>query len=165
MEFDLLAAITGGFIGAVVMTLMMNGAKAAGMTSMDMVLMQGAMVTGDRKKAKGIGLVTHLVMMGAIVLGSIYAWLFSLLDVAPEDLWWVGALIGVVHGIIAGMAMAMMPTMHPRMGGDADTAGDEIHLRSPGLFGKNHGKMTPVGIMMAHIVYGLVVGLVYGWLV
>jgi hypothetical protein len=44
------------------------------------------------------------------------------------------------------------------------TAPQEVRLVAPGLFAKNYGPMTPVGLVMGHVVYGLVVALVYGWL-
>jgi hypothetical protein len=167
MEFQILPAIVAGFAGGVVMTLMMNMAKAAGMTEMDMAVMQGSMVTGDRGKAKAIGMFTHLVMMSAVVFGTIYALLFNAFGIAEGDAWWVGAAFGAVHGVIAGIAFAMMPAMHPRMGDSSpsDVAEQGLRLRAPGVFGKNYGAMTAPGMLMAHVLYGLVVGLVYAWLV
>lgn len=149
------------------MTLMMTAMNKAGKTAMGMALLQGAMFTGDPGKAKGIGLFTHLVMMSAIVFGSIYAVLFSWLDTAPANAWWVGALAGVVHGIVAGLAMAMIPAMHPRVHAGASVHGGAhapVELAPPGLFAKNYGAATVPGIVMAHAVYGLVVGLVYALL-
>lgn len=167
MEFQFIPAIVAGFVGAVVMTVMMSMAKAAGMTSMDMVLIQGAMFTGDERKARGIGMVTHLVMMGAVVFGSLYALAFAGLGVSTSNAWWIGALIGAAHGVVAGLVFAMMPAMHPRMGDAApatvgpDGHSNGVHLKDPGLFGHNYGSMTPGGVLMAHVIYGLVVGLVY----
>lgn len=165
MGFELLPALAAGFVGTVVMTAMMSMAKTAGMTEMDMLLIQGAMVTGDRAKAKLIGLFTHVVMIGAIVFGSLYAILFSALDVSEGDAWWVGAVIGAAHGVVAGVAMAMMPAMHPRMGGQPRPGDPGVHLAAPGPFAKNYGPATPAGLVMVHVAFGLVLGLVYGWLV
>lgn len=165
MEFEFLPAIVAGFAGGAVMSLMMGMAKAAGMTEMDMALIEGAMFTGDPDKAKAIGMFVHLVMMSAIVVGSIYALLFAAFGVASGNAWWVGALIGVVHGIVAGVGFAMIPAMHPRMGTSPQPATSGVHLPPPGVFGKNMGAMTPAGVLMAHVLYGLVVGLVYGALV
>lgn len=145
----------------------MNMAKAAGMTEMDMALIQGSMVSGQRGTAKAIGLFTHLVVMSAVVFGIIYGLLFSALGIQENNAWWVGALFGAIHGMIAGMAFAMMPAMHPRMGKQPKSGSrdGELQLAPPGLFGKNYGSMTPAGVLMAHIVFGLVLGFVYGLLV
>lgn len=168
IEFEIGPALAAGFVASVVMTLMMTGAKAAGMTGMPpMPLVMGAMFSGDRKKAMAVGGMAHFVMMGTIVFGLAYAAAFAALD---EDAWWVGALIGAVHGLVVGVvAMPMMPSMHPRMSDDlpgpggqtvVETAG-EVQLAAPGLLGARWGGMTPLGLVMGHAVYGVVLALVY----
>jgi hypothetical protein len=170
MAFDFWPAVIAGLAGGVVMTAMMTMMRKAGKTAMDMALLQGSMFTGDRGKARALGLFSHLVMMSAIVFGSAYALLFSWFQIEADNAWWVGAIIGLVHGLVAGMAMAMMGAMHPRMrsaematSGAVGTA-DTLQLEPPGFFAKNYGGATPPGILVAHVVYGLVVGLVYAWL-
>lgn len=169
MTYEFWPAVIAGLVAGVVMTMLMTMMRKAGKTEMDMALLQGTMFTGDRGKARGIGLFSHVVMMSAIVFGSIYALLFMVLDVAAGSAWWVGAVIGVVHGMVAGMAMAMMPAMHPRMRASADAtigggASSGVELDPPGFFARNYGAATPAGLVMAHLIYGLLVGLVYAWL-
>ena len=73
------------------------------------------------------------------------------------------------------MVMPMMPKMHPRMDDDATSAGmsgsetvtggaSGLRVAAPGVLGSRWGTMTPVGIVMGHAVYGLVVALVYQWI-
>lgn len=156
MEFNFWAAILAGFLGGSAMSAPMTMMIKAGKTEMDMELMEGAMFTGDPSRAKAIGLVIHLVMMSALVIGSIYALLFSALGVSAGNAWWVGAGFGVLHGVIAGMGMAMMAMMHPRMGPQPASAGvSGVSLGEPGLFARNYGKATPTGVLIAHTVYGL----------
>lgn len=157
-------AVIGGLLGGIVMSMMMAMARKAGKTKMDIELMEGAFFTGDPKSAKAIGFFMHLVIMSALLFGTIYALLFAALDVAVADAWWYGALFGLVHGLVAGTAMVMMPLMHPRMGPEPVVATAGVHLESPGLFAKNYGAMTPAGELASHILYGLILGLVYGWL-
>lgn len=105
-------------------------------------------------------------LAGTIVFGLGYAALFVALDDASVL---TGLLIGVGHGIVAGVAMAMMGAMHPRMdppplGGNGEvvtTVAGEVRLVEPGLFAKNYGPMTPVGLLMGHAAYGVVVALIY----
>ncbi len=167
MGFEFWPAVVAGFAGGLVMTGMMVMLRKAGKTEMDMALLQGAMFTGDRGKARVIGLFTHLVMMSALALGSLYAALFALFDTSAGNAWWAGALIGVVHGLVAGMAMAMMPAVHPRMRGAKAAVGPgaahSLELGPPGPFARNYGSATPPGGMVAHVMYGLV-GLVYALL-
>jgi hypothetical protein len=69
--------------------------------------------------------------------------------------------------------MPMMPATHPRMDAQLVGAGGPAHgavvqevggrgasLR-PRVLGKDWGGMTPVGLLMGHAVYGLVLALVY----
>jgi len=174
VEFDLLAALAGGLVATLVMTAMMQMAARAGMTDMPpMPLVMGSMMSGDRKTATAIGGMLHFLVMGTVFFGVVYGSLFTAFD---DDGWWVGLLIGVVHALIAGvMFMPMMPKMHPRMSTDVvgvgtpqasgtvavDTRG-EVTVAAPGVLGKNWGGMTPVGFVMGHAVYGLVLALVYG---
>jgi hypothetical protein len=65
----------------------------------------------------------------------------------------------------------MMPAMHPRMSGPTPADGPvsleagEVHLSAAGPFGAAWGGMTPVGMIMGHAVYGVVLALVYQALV
>jgi hypothetical protein len=173
MDFQFWPAVVAGFAGGAVMTVVMTMMRTSGKTEMDMALIEGTMLTGDRDKAKALGTMMHLVVMSALVIGSVYAALFALFEVSSSNAWWIGALFGVAHGLLAGVMMGMMPKMHPRMAESADAVDRGRHeasegsllLKPPGVFAKNYGKATPVGVVMVHAIYGLVTGLVYGLLV
>jgi hypothetical protein len=173
VEFDLAGALVGGFVASVVMTALMTMARQAGMTDMPpMPLVIGSMLSGNRARAMSMGAIAHLVVMGTVVFGIVYGLLFSAFD---SDAWWVGTLIGVAHGLIVGVVfMPMMPAMHPRMPGELVAAGTApapgtvatddrggLRIAAPGMLGRNWGGMTPVGLVMGHAVYGLVLALVY----
>lgn len=171
MEFNLVIGWVAGLAGAIAMTLLMKMGSSMGMSKMpDMAVIQGAMFTDDERTAKRIGMFTHLGMMGAVVFGTAYAALFAAFGTAS---WLAGIGIGVVHGLVAGaVGMPMMGSMHPRMKpaeflGGATLRSDPSGLRiaEPGFFGRNYGDGTPMGLVMGHAVYGLVVALVYGALV
>lgn len=167
MEFAFWPALVAGAAGGLVMTVLMTMMRKAGATRMDMELLQGTMFTGDKSKARAIGLFTHVVMMSGLVLGSLYGLVFALFGTEPGDAWWIGAVLGLVHGLIAGLVIAMVPAIHPRIdsgGARGDRDRGEVRLDPPGIYGKNYGAMTPPGVIMAHVIYGLVVGLVYAWL-
>ena len=170
MEFNIWAGLLGGFVGTVVMTAMMRAGKSMGITNMPgMPLIQGAMMTDDPDKARKIGMVTHIIM-GTIVFGIIYAAIFAAFG-GPA--WLTGLIVGAVHGVVAGVFMKMVGETHPRMEAVANFTGDEtwrhdatgLHIAKPGLFAKNYGSATPAGLVMAHVVFGLVVGIVYGLIV
>ncbi len=167
MTFSIWAGMLGGFAGTIAMIALMKMASAMGASSMPpMPLIQGAMFTDDPNKAKKIGMFTHIVVMGTLVFGTAYAAIFAALGTAG---WLSGLIIGVVHGVLAGVFMKMMGRTHPRMEAAAHFTGGEawrhdstgLHIAKPGLFGKNYGPMTPMGLLMAHAVFGLLVGAVY----
>ncbi|MDQ3217984.1 MAG: hypothetical protein M3Q18_09095 [Actinomycetota bacterium] len=159
MEFDLLPALIAGFVGTVAMTVGMTMGKSMGMTTMDIALIGGGMMSGDERKARRAGMFIHLIVMGTLVFGSIYAFLFQALESAS---WVTGLIVGVVHGAVVGiMAMPMMGAIHPRM----MPAAEGFQLDPPGIMGVNYGRGTPLGLLMGHAVYGVVVALVYSGLV
>jgi len=159
VEFELLPALIAGFSGTVAMTLGMTMGKSMGMTTMDIALISGGMMSGDERKARRAGMFIHLIVMGTLVFGSIYAFLFQALESAS---WVTGLIVGVVHGAVVGiMAMPMMGAIHPRM----KPAAEGFQLDPPGIMGVNYGKGTPLGLLMGHAVYGVVVALVYSGLV
>lgn len=163
MDFEILPALLAGWAAGAAMTAAMIVMRRSGQTEMDMVLMQGAMFTDDQRRARVLGAVLHLVLMAGLVFGTVYAGLFTLLTVASDNAWWVGALLGVGHGLLAGMVMVLMPRMHPRMerGPAAEPTAGALLLKSPGLFARNYGAATPVGLVLAHALYGSVIGIVY----
>lgn len=170
MEFSLVAGLVAGLAGTAVMSMMMKMAGSMGMTEMPpMELVTGAMMTGDETRAKQLGIGVHWIMLGTVVFGLGYAALFSALGTAS---WLTGVVIGAIHGLVVGLvAMPMMPAMHPRMAADAPISGTvgtvdgAVQLSAPGVFGSRWGSMTPVGLMMSHVVYGIIAALVYQALV
>jgi hypothetical protein len=145
------SAIVAGVVATAVMTILMYLGKIMGMP-MDMLRMLGLMFVGPGSGAVTIlGLVAH-VMMG-VVFAIIYVLLFNLFGIAPSWQW--GAIFGAVHGVLAGLAFGMMPALHPRMG-------DGEELSAPGLFGRNLGAIVPAGVILLHVIFGAVVGWVYG---
>ncbi len=165
MTFQVVPALLAGFVATVVMTAMMTLAGKMGLTQMPpMTLVTGSMMTDDPERARRLGIMAHYILMGTVVFGLIYAGLFSAFGSASVL---TGLIIGAVHGVIVGaMAMPMMPAMHPRMvdsplGGTVTTGGGTVTLSKPGFFGANWGGMTPIGLLIGHLVYGLVAALVY----
>lgn len=148
---DIVSAIIAGLVATAIMTATMYMGRAMGMP-MDMPRMLGLMFTGPGNTGMvyTLGLIVHF-MMGAI-FGIIYALVFNIVGVDASWLW--GAILGALHGVVAGVAFGMMPMMHPRMG-------DGQVLDPPGMFGKDYGPMVPVGVIILHVIFGLVVGLLY----
>ncbi len=154
-NYDPAAAVLAGLVGAVAMLAVIYGGRAMGMTTMDLLRTLGTMVAPDASKqtAYGIGLMMHL-MMGA-AFGLVHAGILTAFDPTTNGAaTFLGFVLGVVHGLIITMILPMMLTMaHPLV-----RRGD---IAQPGLALTGFGAMTPVGVTMAHGVFGLVAGAIY----
>ncbi len=154
MDFG--AAIVAGVVGTVVMTaiLYMGMAMMPRQMTMNLLYMLGTMMTSNKVMAYGIGAMMHGAM--GIVLGLIHIAVFQALGLVSAVAAW-GLLFGFVHYLAVGMGMGMIGTMHPLMRNG--------QMPAPGLYVRNFPPMTVMGFLMLHLVYGLVVALVYEGLV
>ena len=100
-----------------------------------------------------IGAMMHL-MMGA-VFGIVHAGLLHATDPSTEGgAAGLGALFGAGHGMIVAAMMPIMLTMaHPLVRNGT--------MPAPGVAMTGMGKMTPMGIVMAHVAFGVVAGSIY----
>jgi hypothetical protein len=119
--------------------------------------MLGTMVTPNRDRAKVIGVGIHLVN----------GWVFSLIYVAAFHLWggpawWKGAAIGLVHSLFVLTAgMSAMPGIHPRMASVRQGPTVVRQLEPPGFLAIHYGIRTPISVVLAHVVFGIVLGTFY----
>jgi hypothetical protein len=146
-----------GFVGTVVLTSLMAGSQALGLTRMNIPFMLGTMVTPNRDRAKLIGFGMHLVN----------GWLFAGLYAAAfqswrRATWWLGMLIGLVHAcFVLVAALPMLPGMHPRMASEQQGPTPTRQLEPPGFLALNYGQRTPLSVVLAHLVYGGILGAFY----
>jgi len=146
-----------GFISTLLMTIMETGGQAIALTRVDFPFMLGTIFTSDRDRAKFYGFLIHVVN----------GWAFSLLYVLAfeawhQATWWRGVIIGVFHGLfVLLVVMDIMPGIHPRMASEQNGPTAARQLEPPGLMGVNYGARTPVSILLAHMVFGAVLGAFY----
>ena len=149
------ACLVGGFAGTVVLTTIMAGSQGLGITRMNIPYLLGTIFTPNRDRAKIYGVLAHIV----------FGWIFSLVygaafHVMGESSWWFGAAIGLVHGAFAlTVVMPALPGMHPRMASEVHGPTVVRQLEPPGFLARNYGRRTPVSVLVAHVVYGVVLGL------
>lgn len=146
---------TFGVAATVLLTGVMIGAQLAGWSRMDLPLMLGTMFVADPDRARLAGFVVH-VGMGQ-VFALFYASAFALLGTAT---WWLGGLFGLFHGLAAlTVLIRVVAGIHPRMA--SDRAGPEVGamLEPPGPLGLHYGRQTPVFALVAHVAYGMTLGL------
>ncbi|MDP9474039.1 MAG: hypothetical protein M3Q71_25845 [Chloroflexota bacterium] len=146
-----------GFVGTVILTTLMAGSQALGLTRMNIPFMLGTIVTPDRDRAKLVGFGMHLAN----------GWLFAALYAATfqswrRASWWLGALVGLVHALfVLVAAMPLLPGMHPRMASEQRGPTPTRQLEPPGVLALNYGKRTPISVVLAHLVYGAILGAFY----
>jgi uncharacterized membrane protein YagU involved in acid resistance len=146
-----------GFVATVALTTIMSASQGFGFTRMSLPYMLGTMFTPSRDRAKLVGFFLHMVN----------GWLFSLIYVAAfhlwdEATWWRGALIGLVHAsFVLTAGMWLMPGLHPRMASEQQGPTLMRQLEPPGFLALHYGYETPLSVIFAHIVFGMILGGVY----
>jgi hypothetical protein len=76
--------------------------------------------------------------------------------------WWKGVAIGVVHAMfVLAVGLPALPGLHPRMASEAQGPTVVRQLEPPGFLALHYGARTPVSVVVAHVVYGLVMGVMY----
>ena len=144
-----------GLIATAALTVVMIAAQLAGRTRLDLPLVLGTLVTEDPDRARVAGFFIHLAAGQVFALG--YAAAFALLDRAT---WWIGALLGILHGAVAlTVLVPLLPGVHPRMASHRAGPASSAVLEPPGLFGLNYGVQTPAVAAVAHLIYGILLGL------
>jgi hypothetical protein len=93
------------------------------------------------------------------ILSLVYV---GLLHAAGVFGWWAGALVGLVHGaFVLAVAMPALPGLHPRMAGATSGPTVTAPLEPPGFLARNYGIRTPIATLVAHVVFGAVIGAFY----
>jgi hypothetical protein len=150
-------ALLWGFAATVVLTTLMSASRSLRLTRMDIPFLLGTMFTADRHKAKWIGFVVHILIGWGFAL--IYAAAF---ESARLSTWWFGGLIGFVHAsFVLTVGMSVAASIHPRMASEESGPDPTRMLEPPGFLILNYGRGTPIATMVAHLVYGGVLGYFY----
>lgn len=147
---------TFGFGATVALTAILVAAQLAGRTRMDIPMMLGTIFVEDPDRARVVGSLMHLVNGQFFAL--FYASGFALLGISA---WWLGGLFGLLHGIAAlTLIIPLLPGIHPRMASDRQGPSGGVTLEPPGLLGLNYGRATALVTLVAHVTYGMLLGLV-----
>jgi hypothetical protein len=119
------------------------------------------MVTSDRNLAMPIGTAMHIVL--GLVFAFFYAAIFESLGSATG---WLGALIGIGQGLFMLLVlMPMLPGLHPRMASELQGPTPTRQLQPPGFLALHYGRATPIVALIAHALYGGIIGSFYAILV
>jgi hypothetical protein len=146
-----------GFVGTVALTGFMAAGQGLGLSRMSLPFMLATMFTADRDRAKLLGFGVH----------ALNGWLFAFLYAAAFESWRRasiarGALIGLVHGLfVLLVGMRLLPGLHPRMASEQQGPTPTRQLEPPGFMALHYGRRTPLSVLVAHVVYGTILGAFY----
>jgi hypothetical protein len=144
-----------GLVATSILTAVMIAAQLAGLSRLDLPLILGTIVTDDPDHARVAGFLLHLAVGQGFALG--YAATFALLDTAT---WWLGGLLGLLHvAIVLTVGVPLLAGIHPRMASNRAGPASTAVLEPPGLLGLNYGSQTPAVAIVAHLAYGVALGL------
>jgi hypothetical protein len=148
-------ALAGGLVGTVVLTSSLRAAQELGLTRMDLPLLLGTIFTGDRGRAAVIGYA--LQFFNGLAFAAVYGLIFWATGTAG---WLFGALLGVVQALFVGSALlyVLLPAVNPRMGTAWTDAEESPVLEPPGFMMANYGTHTVTATVVAHILYGAIIG-------
>jgi uncharacterized membrane protein YagU involved in acid resistance len=145
-----------GFTGTIILSTIFAVTQGLGMTRMSIPYLLGTMVTRDRDRARLLGIAIHVVI--GWVLSLLYCIAFEVWGAS----WWRGGFFGLVHALfVLGVLMPAMPGLHPAMASERRGPTVVRQLEPPGLFGLHYGVQTPVTVVLAHLVFGLILGALY----
>lgn len=154
---DWLGVIAWGLLATLVMTAMMAAAPPLGLSRVSLPFILGTAFTPDRALAGIIGLGVHVI--NGWIAAFLYAFAFERFH---EAHWWLGAILGALHGgLVLVVLLPLLPGMHPRMASEWRGPEPTRELEPPGFMGLHYGRWTPAIIIVAHIVYGTILGALY----
>lgn len=144
MEVNLFIAALAGFIGAIILTLLIYLLKLGGQ-NLDIPYLIGTRFVdiSDRKKVYVVGVTLHLLIGAG--WGVLYVILLTAMAVTPN--WPAGMLWGLAHGIFVGAMMGILAETHPAIG-------DGKAIPDPGIMGQSWGTLIPYYVLIFHIIYG-----------
>jgi len=154
---NLVSAVLWGFVGTVVLTGTLSGSQAFGLTRMNLPFMLGTMFTPGRDRAKIIGVFIHF--LNGWIFAFVYCAAFESWNLAT---WWAGSGIGGIHALfILLVGMPVLPSIHPRMANEEHGPTPTRQLEPPGFMALNYGRRTPISVLVAHLIYGGIIGAFY----
>jgi hypothetical protein len=146
---DIAAALWGGILGAIAAAIVYLGFLALRLTRFDLLRFEGGLLARERTNMVYIyGVVVKLVLGALLALGYRYA--FEQIHSASYVGW--GALLGLAQGVLLILFLPLLGIVNHNV-----RSGDDPR---PGFAGLGGGRLTPVALLVASVVFGLWVGLV-----
>jgi uncharacterized membrane protein YagU involved in acid resistance len=156
-------AIIAGSTGRIVMILLIYGGPFIRLPNIDVISILGSLATENKQAAITLGGAIHFTM--GIVFALIYALLWSL--GIGSATWWWGLIFGAIHGTLVLLLLALIILLYPRLSrmvgrqlmiDSGATASGATQPLLPQVVGR---PLMMVTVLINHMVFGLVVALVY----
>jgi len=142
-------ALLSGLLGAMLVYVIVLVAGALAGSHADLCGLLGSSVTGAADSWTWLlGALGQLALgvVVAIVYGAIFEWVTQRAGAA------VGFIIALAHAIVAGLAVGFLPAGHLI----------EANIAPPGAFMEYRGTAVVGAFVIAHLVFGTIVGTLYG---
>lgn len=151
MEANLALGAFSGFIGAIIITILMYLLKIWGQ-DLDIPFILGSIFVDIHNKAAvyTTGIITHL--LAGAGWGIFYVFTIAAMGVTPN--WPAGILWGFGHGIFVGVMMGTLAETHPYVGEDKP-------IKDPGILGHRWSELMPYWILGLHVIFGVSSLLIY----
>ncbi len=148
---DLLAAGLAGLLAAQLMEVPAYVQRSLGLpVRQDIFAEAGAMLRAPHRWRRVVGWVGHATT--AVVVAMLYAALFESVGAKDSLVVW-GIAGGLAHFAIGGLVVGAFPLLHPGM---------PERVAAPGVFYWRYGALDVVTFLGGHLVFGALVGLVFG---
>jgi hypothetical protein len=145
---DSAAVLWGGILGSIAAAIVYVGFLALRLTSFDLLRFEGGLVAHERTNLVYIYGVVLKIVLGA-GLAFAYRWAFEQIHSASFVGW--GALLGLVQGALLLLVLPLLGLVNRNVRNGDDP--------SPGFAGLRGGRLTPVAVLVASVVFGLWVGI------
>ena len=132
-------AIIAGSTGRMAMLLLIYGGPLLGLPRIDLVSMLGSLAAPNKQDAVTLGGAIHFTM--GIFFAMLYAGLWSIGIGSPT--WWWGLIFGATHGLLIILILLITTHRYPLL---------------PNLLTETR---VILAVVLNHIIFGLVVALVY----
>lgn len=143
-----------GFVATVILTTLLAGSQGLGLSRINLPYLLGTMFTPDRDKAKLYGIGIHF--LNGWIFSAFYAVAFY---ATGGSSWCRGLLGGAIHALfVLVVGMSSLPALHPRMANEQQGPTVTRRLEPPGFLGLHYGYQTPLSILVAHLVFGWILG-------
>jgi hypothetical protein len=151
---EIIIILIWGFAATAALSGVMFAAQRLGYSRLSIPFLIGTMFSGERSSANAAGILVYL--LGGWLFSFVYYFVFASIG---RTGWWLGALLGAAHGfVLLVMALPLLPHLHPRMASEYEGPGGRRTLQPPGFLALNYGYRTPLTTILAHAVYGAILG-------